>query len=146
MRVPHTPMQLDSSDSRSPQPSKSELRSSRPARGEGAHRRCWYSKIPNQTPSLRAKRSNPSRSKESMDCFVAFAPRNDGRHTSAFPRRVTPECCQEFFALSNRGRGECRVPGAPAASCAHGVVSMHTSIHSEVAKIIRHPHAMVYGL
>jgi hypothetical protein len=38
------------------------------------------------------------------------------------------------------------VPGAPAASCAHGVVSMHTSIHSEVAKIIRHPHAMVYGL
>jgi hypothetical protein len=23
---------------------------------------------------------------------------------------------------------------------------MHTSIHSEVAKIIRHPHAMVYGL
>jgi hypothetical protein len=25
-------------------------------------------------------------------------------------------------------------------------VSMHTSIHSEVAEIIRHPHAMVYGL
>jgi hypothetical protein len=38
------------------------------------------------------------------------------------------------------------VPGAPAASCAHRVTSMHTSIHSEVAKIIRHPHAMVYGL
>ena len=30
-----------------------------------------------------------------------------------------------------RGRGECRAPDAPAASCAHGVVSMHTSIHSE---------------
>jgi hypothetical protein len=25
-------------------------------------------------------------------------------------------------------------------------LSMHTSIHSEVAKIIRHPHTMVYGL
>jgi hypothetical protein len=30
------------------------------------------------------------------------------------------------------------MPGAPAASCAHGVVSMHTSIHSEVAEITRH--------
>src|SRR2546430_15528078 len=28
-------------------------------------------------PSLRAKRSNPSFGKESMDCFVAGAPRND---------------------------------------------------------------------
>jgi hypothetical protein len=28
-------------------------------------------------PSLRAKRSNPSRRKESIDCFVRFAPRND---------------------------------------------------------------------
>ena len=26
------------------------------------------------------------------------------------------------------------------------VVNMHASIHSEVAKITRHPHAMVYGL
>jgi hypothetical protein len=30
------------------------------------------------------------------------------------------------------------VPGAPAASCALGVVNMHTSIHSEVAEITRH--------
>src|SRR5260370_20268588 len=28
--------------------------------------------------SLRAQRSNPYRRKESMDCFVARAPRNDG--------------------------------------------------------------------
>src|SRR5260221_7278385 len=28
--------------------------------------------------SLRAQRSNPCRRKESMDCFVARAPRNDG--------------------------------------------------------------------
>src|ERR1700745_3179862 len=38
----------------------------------------------------------------------------------------------------NRGRGECRAPDAPAASCAHGVVSMHTSIHSEPSEITRH--------
>src|ERR1700710_429744 len=59
------------------------------------------------------------------------------RCARAVPVRCPPE---------DRGRGECRVPGAPAASCAHGVVSMHTSIHSEVANNIRHPHAMVYGL
>jgi hypothetical protein len=38
----------------------------------------------------------------------------------------------------NRGRGECRAPDAPAASCAHGVVSMHTSIHSEPSENTRH--------
>src|SRR5260370_13201663 len=37
-------------------------------------------------PSLRAQRSNPSRSKkERMDCFVARAPRNDG--CNRFQRR-----------------------------------------------------------
>jgi hypothetical protein len=38
----------------------------------------------------------------------------------------------------NRGRGECRVPSAPAASCALGVVSMHTSVHSGGTGITRH--------
>jgi hypothetical protein len=61
-----------------------------------------------------------------------------------FPRRETPELCVHL--APNRGRGECRVPVAPAASCAHGELSMHTSIHSEFAEIARHPHAMVYGL
>src|SRR6202043_1166502 len=42
------------------------------------------------------------------------------------------------FALKKRGRGECRAPDAPAASCAHGVASMHTSIHSEPSEITRH--------
>src|SRR3978361_1544234 len=68
------------------------------------------------------------------------------RHTFAFSPRVPREFYLKRFALRNRGRGECRVPGAPAASCAHGVVSMHTSIHSEFAKNIRHPHAMVLRL
>jgi hypothetical protein len=38
----------------------------------------------------------------------------------------------------NRGRGECRAPDAPAASCALWVVSMHTSIHSESPENTRH--------
>src|ERR1700756_2104884 len=38
----------------------------------------------------------------------------------------------------NRGRGECRMPDAPAASCALLVVSMHTSIHSEPPENTRH--------
>jgi hypothetical protein len=38
----------------------------------------------------------------------------------------------------NRGRGECRMPDAPAASCALLVASMHTSIHSEPPEITRH--------
>jgi hypothetical protein len=47
----------------------------------------------------------------------------------------------------NRGRGECRAPDAPAASCAHGVVSMHTSIHSEPSEITRHSRTQwFYGL
>ncbi|MDD1527042.1 hypothetical protein C7U92_06065 [Bradyrhizobium sp. WBOS7] len=34
---------------------------------------------PSPTPSLRAKRSNPEISpRDSLDCFVARAPRNDG--------------------------------------------------------------------
>jgi hypothetical protein len=42
------------------------------------------------------------------------------------------------------GRGECRVPSAPAASCAHGVVKMHTSIHSgRTGNHPASPHAMV---
>jgi hypothetical protein len=39
--------------------------------------------------SLRAQRSNPSSSKKArMDCFVASAPRNDGRYDSAISPRV----------------------------------------------------------
>ncbi|PWB83395.1 MAG: hypothetical protein C3F11_06750 [Methylocystaceae bacterium] len=34
-------------------------------------------------PSLRAKRSNPQAVGRILDCFVAFAPRNDGRFASA---------------------------------------------------------------
>jgi hypothetical protein len=39
---------------------------------------------------------------------------------------------------SAKGAGNAGAPDAPAASCAHGVVSMHTSIHSEFTGITRH--------
>jgi hypothetical protein len=54
-------------------------------------------------------------------------------------RRQAPEILPNTFALfENRGRGECRVPSAPAASCALGVVSMYTSVHSGGTGITRH--------
>ncbi|SHI10660.1 hypothetical protein SAMN05443248_8247 [Bradyrhizobium erythrophlei] len=85
-----------------------------------------------------AKQSIAARKKE----WIArrFAPRNDGkyRHTFAISRRVAPEVCKLISALSIRGRGECRAPDAPAASCALWVVSMHTSIHSEPSENTRH--------
>jgi hypothetical protein len=59
-------------------------------------------------------------------------------YTFSFSRRDAPELCQKSFALISRGRGECRVPNAPAAWCALLVVSMHTSIHSGGTGIIRH--------
>jgi len=55
--------------------------------------------------------------------------------------RSAPEGMQD---LPPGGRGECRVPSAPAASCAHGVASMHTSIHSgRTGNHPASPHAMV---
>src|SRR4029077_17408865 len=50
-------------------------------------------------------------------------------------REVRPRI---FRHLKIRGRGECRVPNAPAASCALGSRSMHTSIHSGGTGNIRH--------
>src|SRR5258707_2878654 len=54
---------------------------------------------------------------------------------------MRPRCAKN---LPPEGRGECRVPSAPAASCAHGVVRMHTSIHSGgTGNHPAFPHAMV---
>jgi hypothetical protein len=36
--------------------------------------------------------------------------------------RFAPELCQKSQPSNHRGRGECRVPNAPAAWCALGVV------------------------
>src|ERR1700759_3696006 len=56
------------------------------------------------------------------------------------------EVCHHYWPSPIRGRRECRMPDAPAASCALWVVSMHTSIHSESPESSGIPRAMVYGL
>jgi hypothetical protein len=60
------------------------------------------------------------------------------RHTTAFSRHDASEFCQAIPPNEIRGRGECRVPNAPAASCALCSGSMHTSIHSGGTGNIRH--------
>jgi hypothetical protein len=47
-------------------------------------------------------------------------PAMTARHRFALSPRIARESCIYPLPLNNRGRGECRVPGAPAASCAHG--------------------------
>ncbi len=70
-------------------------------------------------PSLRAKRSNPSRGKESMDCFVASLL---AMTSLQFQIRLRPRDAKRpsrcIYLSPKRGRGERRVPAAPAASCA----------------------------
>ena len=55
---------------------------------------------------------------------------------------ISPQLCARFGLIvrpsEKRGRGECRVPNAPAASCALCSWSMHTSIHSGGTGYIRH--------
>src|SRR6266404_1677746 len=66
-----------------------------------------------------AAKQSISPRKETMDCFVARAPRNDGEHEFPFSRRDAPEVCKSFLHLSKkRGRRECRMHAAPAVSCA----------------------------
>jgi len=71
--------------------------------------------------SLRAQAKQSSAQRSKMDCFVADALRNDVKceHALAISRHVAPEICQKLSPFENRGRGECRVPNAPAAWCAH---------------------------
>src|SRR2546429_10025213 len=64
-----------------------------------------------------------------MDCFVTFAPRNDGGYSFAVSRRIAPEVCMNLFPpFENRGSRECRVLAAPAVSCAIVRRNAHTSI------------------
>src|SRR5712691_13498857 len=74
-----------------------------------------------------------------MDCFAALA-MTKNPHTTAPSRRQAPEAL--FSSAAQRGRGERRVPVAPAASCALGSGRTHTSI-----RVHRNhpafPHAMV---
>jgi hypothetical protein len=92
-----------------------------------------------------AKQSGFAAAERKLDCFVARAPRNDRRfkHAFAAPRRDARAVARNF--RPNRGRGECRMPNAPAASCAKGrkCTRVFTARHRNHPAF---PHAMVYGL
>src|SRR5216684_3606010 len=82
-----------------------------------------------------------------MDCFVASLLAMTlllSRYTFAISRRDAPEVC--IYLPPQRGRGECRVPAAPAASCALGSGRTHTS-NNEYTGIARHSRTQwFYGL
>jgi hypothetical protein len=51
-----------------------------------------------------------------VDCFVAFAPRNDvATHPRIPATQIAPELCGYIVPPENRGRRECRALDAPAA-------------------------------
>src|SRR6202171_1210211 len=83
-----------------------------------------------------------SRSKRKMDCFASFA--MTSKHTFAISRRDALEALMNPSPL--RGRGECRMPAAPAVSCACCSGRTHTS-NNEDTGITRHSRTQwFYGL
>jgi hypothetical protein len=131
-------------ESPSPQPSPRKS-GARERTGSGAS-----SRFKSQTaePSLREakRRSNPSRHVRKSGLlrgachrariratrWLAMTKNPDVRSPS---RREAPEALLESSA--QRGRGECRMPVAPAASCALGIGRTHTS-NNEYTGITRH--------
>jgi hypothetical protein len=81
---------------------------------------------------LRAKRSNPFRracSKRRMDCFVARAPRNDGKpHFRDLATHRARGLPINFRPLKDKGAGNAGRPMRPAVSCARWSKKAHTSI------------------
>jgi hypothetical protein len=78
-----------------------------------------------------------------------FAPRNDGfliSNMSARSRGAMRPSCAGIIRPKNRGRGECRVPAAPAASRAKFVVSTRASSPQVHRGHPAFPHAMVLRL
>ena len=57
--------------------------------------------------------------------MLRFARNSNSRHNFATPRRAAPESC--IYLSPYGGRGECRAPAAPAASCALCIGKKHTS-------------------
>ena len=93
--------------------------------------------------SLRAKRSNPSRriKKEWIASSQVLLAMTMSADTTPHPRGAKrPGCAKKPSA--QRGRGECRMPAAPAASCALCIGRTHTSkrVHRNHPAF---PHAMV---
>ena len=91
--------------------------------------------------------------RESRDSEVRLfeAPRNDGaqemhhpRHTSTFPRRLSPEFCITMTLIENRGRREDRMAAAPGAPAQKEFARAREPQVQTVATGL--PCAVVYGL
>jgi hypothetical protein len=76
-----------------------------------------------------------------LDCLVAFAPRNDARHTSAFSPRDAPEWCKNCSPKTMEGAGNAGCALHPQSHVqnkkAHEVVTTGSPEQSGI------PHAMV---
>jgi hypothetical protein len=96
-------------------------------------RHCEPTGRANARPMSGSARQSTARATVRMDCFGRFAPRKDGRHTPALPRRNAPEL-HDPLASENRGRRESRVPAAPAVSRAK-LSEAHERSHREVHRI-----------
>src|SRR6266581_413817 len=64
-------------------------------------------------PSLRAKRSNPSRRKERMDCFAALAMTWNCKHGFAFSPRHAPEPLKNLPPKEGVGNAGCPLHPRP---------------------------------
>jgi hypothetical protein len=89
------------------------------------------------------RRTRPGISRFRVRCFAS--PRNDGvcscsKHDFMISRRDAPELCA-YLPLPG-GRGECRVPVAPAVSCAIVVIE-RTRVTTSTPERPAFPHAMV---
>jgi len=75
------------------------------------------------------------------------APCNDVTCLRVLAARLARGLLENLALPSNRGRGECRVPNAPAAWCALKGSNMHTSLHSGgTGKHPAFPTQWFYGL
>src|SRR5439155_25233032 len=80
-----------------------------------------------------------------VDCFVAFAPRNDADTASRSRGALRPRFASLFALLEIGGRREDRVLAAPAVSRAICANKVHTSIQGS-GSIPAFPAQWLYGL
>jgi hypothetical protein len=117
---------------------------------DGLCRHCEPTGRANARPMTGSAKQSILRRKERKSGLLRCA-RNDVvrvPHTTSIPLRsrgaMRPSCARILRA--QRGRGECRMPAAPAASCALGIGRKHTS-NNEHTGITRHSRTQwFYGL
>jgi hypothetical protein len=99
---------------------------------------------------LRAKRSNPASfaAASKLDCFVAFAPRNDGDRTYALILTAcfSPELCKFIGPLKSEGAGKARRRLRPQSAVCNGRERTHTGLTGTAETSQPSPREWFYGL